>query len=236
MSQEVVFKSVNSVREYENNPRVNDNSVELVKNSIREFGFNGAILVDKDNVIIAGHTRFRALKELGYTEIPCIVLDLPKDKANALRIADNKTAEISDWDYGKLEKELRSIIDDFNFVDFGFDKKYLDDIVKDYELDTKRELDKSIDVGIKQQFSNNYDLDHELSIENAVNLVQDRYNYLNSLDKSLNTGGSESGETTASKKMSITVVFDKKLLPQALEKFGMETYQRVFTIKRDNNG
>ena len=106
---------------YENNPRINDDAVEYVKNSIKEFGFKVPIIIDKNNVIVAGHTRYKACKELGINEIPCIVADDLTDKQiKAFRLADNKVSEKAQWDLSKLDEELLEI-KDFDMADFGFD-------------------------------------------------------------------------------------------------------------------
>ena len=109
---------------YENNPRLNDEAVEYVKNSIKEFGFKVPIVIDKDNVIIAGHTRIKASKELGIKDIPCIIADdLTEEQVKAFRLADNKVAEKSMWDYSKLDEELDSILDiDMSMFDFNTDE------------------------------------------------------------------------------------------------------------------
>ena len=84
---------------YINNPRINDNAVDVVAGSIAEFGFRNPIIVDKNNVIIAGHTRLLAAKKLGLAEVPVIRADdLTETQVKALRIADNKTAELAEWD------------------------------------------------------------------------------------------------------------------------------------------
>lgn len=106
---------------YENNPRINDDAVEYVKNSIKEFGFKVPIIIDKNNVIVAGHTRYKACKELGINEIPCIVADdLTDEQIKAFRLADNKVSEKAQWDLSKLDEELLEI-KDFDMTDFGFD-------------------------------------------------------------------------------------------------------------------
>lgn len=105
---------------YENNPRINDDAVEYVKNSIKEFGFKVPIVIDKNNVIVAGHTRYKACKELGIKEIPCIVADdLTDEQVKAFRLADNKVSEKAQWDLSKLNEELGSILDiDMSMFDF----------------------------------------------------------------------------------------------------------------------
>ena len=128
---EIVNKKLTTLIPYENNPRINDEAVEYVKNSIKEFGFKVPIVIDKNNVIIAGHTRYKASEELGLIEVPCIVADdLTDEQAKAFRLADNKVAEKSLWDYTKLDEELDSILDidmsmfDFNIVEDSFDTDF----------------------------------------------------------------------------------------------------------------
>ena len=116
---------ITEIKPYENNPRKNDDAVDEVANSIKAFGFKNPIIVDKNMVIIAGHTRLKAALKLGLTMVPVIVAeDLNEDQANALRLADNKTAEIAKWDKKKLEEELKQInweILGIDMTDVGFD-------------------------------------------------------------------------------------------------------------------
>lgn len=99
------------LREYENNPRNNDLAVEKVKCSIERFGFLVPVIIDMNYVIVCGHTRVRACRELGITSVPCIVADeLTEEQVNFFRLVDNKTSEYSDWDFEKLKNEL-SLID-----------------------------------------------------------------------------------------------------------------------------
>lgn len=124
----IVHKRIDTLIPYENNPRINDDAVEYVKNSIKEFGFKVPVIVDKNNVIIAGHTRVKASEELGLKEVPCIVADdLTEEQVKAFRLADNKVSEKSMWDYSKLDEELNSIID-IDMSMFSFDLPNLDDI------------------------------------------------------------------------------------------------------------
>lgn len=99
--------AVSRLREYENNPRNNDLAVEKVKCSIQRFGFLVPIIIDINYVIVCGHTRVRACRELGIQSVPCIVADeLTEEQINFFRLVDNKTSEYSDWDFEKLKKEL----------------------------------------------------------------------------------------------------------------------------------
>lgn len=116
---------LNEIKPYWRNPRKNEKAIEAVKQSIKDYGFNQPILVDAKKVIIAGHTRYKALLELGYSEAPCIVLDLSAAKAKEYRIADNKTSELAEWDMTALIPELREIENLENmqvfFEDFNLD-------------------------------------------------------------------------------------------------------------------
>lgn len=118
---EVKLLRIEDITPYENNPRQNDEAVEPVMHSIREFGFKVPVVVDRDRIIVAGHTRYKAAVKLGLKEIPCIVAeDLDDEKVRAFRLADNKTAELSRWDEDLLQKELAQILD-INMGQFGFE-------------------------------------------------------------------------------------------------------------------
>lgn len=115
---ELEFLKTNSLIPYENNPRHNDSAVRFVANSIKEFGFQVPIVIDKNGVIIAGHTRLKAAKLLRMTEVPCIrAAALSDEQVKAFRIADNSVSEVSTWDESLLKLELEGI--DFDFSDFG---------------------------------------------------------------------------------------------------------------------
>lgn len=127
---------------YENNPRKNDAAVEYVANSIREFGFKVPIIIDRDNVIVAGHTRIKAAEQLGIEEVPCIRADdLTDEQIKAFRLADNKVTEASAWDYHKLDFELADISLDMTLFNFGevpsIDMSEFDDMFADAEQKEK---------------------------------------------------------------------------------------------------
>ena len=116
----IVYQKVGDLIPYENNPRDNDRAVEAVAASIKEFGFKNPIIVDKNNVIVAGDTRRKAAKKLGLEEVPTIKADdLTEEQVRAFRLADNKTAELAEWDFSKLEEELDEVID-VDMSVFGF--------------------------------------------------------------------------------------------------------------------
>ena len=132
-------KKLTYITPYENNPRRNDAAVEYVANSIREFGFKQPIVIDKDGVIVAGHTRYKAAQKLGLDEVPCVMADdLTPEQVKAYRLADNKTIEQSEWDSLKLDEELEGI-GNLDMSLFGFfpveeiDFKNLDDMAESNE-------------------------------------------------------------------------------------------------------
>lgn len=117
----IIEKKIGELQPYENNPRKNDKAVHFVANSIKEFGFKVPIVIDKEGVIVAGHTRYLASIELGLDEVPCLIADdLSDEQIKAYRLADNKVAELSKWDDDLLEEELRLLEESFNMSDFGF--------------------------------------------------------------------------------------------------------------------
>lgn len=124
----IVYKRVDEIIPYEKNPRINDAAVDAVAQSIKEFGFRVPIVLDKNNVIITGHTRLRSAKSIGLTEVPCIIAEnLTPEQVQAYRIADNKTGEIAEWNYDLLPIELRDLQEkDFDLSLLGFDTDVLD--------------------------------------------------------------------------------------------------------------
>lgn len=131
--------SIDKIKPYENNPRNNDDAVDAVANSIKEFGWQQPIVVDNGGVIIAGHTRYKAAKQLKLKEVPIVVADnLTKEQVNAYRLADNKSGELATWDDDELQEELDKILD-IDMTDFGFD------------LETELEDDEVIDDDYEEE-------------------------------------------------------------------------------------
>ena len=108
---------------YKNNPRKNDNAVNAVAESIRQCSYITPIVVDENNVIIAGHTRYKALKSLGIKSVQCLVCDgLTEEQKKKYRYLDNKAGEKSTWDLMKLEVELEGLdLEGFDFFDLAED-------------------------------------------------------------------------------------------------------------------
>lgn len=135
---------IDEIKPYEKNPRKNEDSVKYVANSIKEFGFKVPIVIDADNVIVAGHTRWKAAKQLGLEKVPCIkVDDLSPAQIKAFRLADNKVGEFSQWDMDLLGDELKDLGDDFDMGDFGFFDPMDDDAPTgdDDDFDVDKELE-----------------------------------------------------------------------------------------------
>ena len=132
----IEYVDINSIKPYKKNPRKNEEAIPYVMESIKQFGFKNPVILDKDNVIVAGHTRIESAKRLGITEIPCIYADdLTDEQIRAFRLADNKVAEIAEWDIDLLDTELDDILN-IDMSDFGFDLGILDsdEFGTDFEL------------------------------------------------------------------------------------------------------
>ncbi len=119
----IALMAIDQIRAYEHNPRVNDQAVDAVVASIREFGFRQPIVVDSDRVIIVGHVRYKAAVKLGLAKVPVhVATDLSPDQIRSYRIADNKTNELADWDFELLPIELSQLRDaDVDLALLGFD-------------------------------------------------------------------------------------------------------------------
>ena len=117
---QIIDKRVEDLIPYENNPRINDGAVDAVAASISRFGWKVPLVIDKNNVVVTGHTRLKAAKALGLDTVPCILADdLSEEQVRAFRLVDNKTGELAGWDFSKLQSEL-AMIEGINMEDFGF--------------------------------------------------------------------------------------------------------------------
>jgi hypothetical protein len=146
---EIIKLKVDELIPYENNPRKNDKAVEYVANSIREFGFKVPIVIDKDYVVVSGHTRLKASKLLGLEEVPCIIADdLNEEQIKAFRLADNKVGEIAEWNTELLKEELNELFRDFDMNRFGFPVQ-----IEDIEID---DLEPEEEISAELGEANNY--------------------------------------------------------------------------------
>ena len=135
---QIINMKLSEIHPYEKNPRFNDDAVEAVANSIQKFGFRSPIVVDKDHVIVCGHTRLRAAERLGLEEVPVVVAaDLTPEQVQAYRIADNKTGEIAEWNYDLLPLEIKELQEaNFDLSLLGFDTEELDKLLNGEDENT----------------------------------------------------------------------------------------------------
>ena len=128
----IELRSIETIKPYENNPRINDKAVDAVMASLKEFGFRQPIVVDKDGIIIVGHTRYKAAQKLGLEKVPVhVAKDLTESQIKAYRIADNQTATIADWNYELLPIELKDLQGmDFELDLLGFSEEQLGKILE----------------------------------------------------------------------------------------------------------
>lgn len=135
MEKQIIYKKITDIKPYEKNPRKNDDAVEAVSNSIKEFGFKVPIVIDKNGIIVAGHTRYKASKKLGIDTIPCIVADdLTDEQIKAFRLSDNKVSEAAEWDFNLLSLELKDLKEhDFDLGLTGFNIDEIDSLLSTNE-------------------------------------------------------------------------------------------------------
>lgn len=115
----IIMKPIDEVIPYEKNPRKNSKTVELLCKVIPKVGFNVPLVIDKNNVIVKGHARWLAAKQLGMELVPCVVTDADPEAVKADRIADNKVFEFSQWINEELMHEVDMLDMDFNPAEFG---------------------------------------------------------------------------------------------------------------------
>lgn len=152
----VIEMDINEVKPYENNPRINEGGVEATANSIKEFGWQQPLVVDKDHIIIVGHTRLKAAEKLGLKKVPVVVAGgLSEDQVKAYRLADNKTGELSDWNIDMLDIELGDI-EELDMSDFGFDDSV--DIFDDDQEVSEDEFDEEVPDEPKAKLGQIYQL------------------------------------------------------------------------------
>ena len=137
---QIINYKISELVPYKNNPRKNDEAVNAVAESIKEFGFKVPIIIDSNKEVVCGHTRLKAAKLLKMEEVPCVIADdLTDEQIKALRLADNKTSELASWDKRLLEFELDGITD-IDMSLFGFPEKEEDEEEEKPEVEFTEEL------------------------------------------------------------------------------------------------
>ena len=150
--QQIKDMKISEIHPYERNPRKNDDAVDAVANSIRDFGWKQPIVVDKDMTIIVGHTRYKAAKKLKLKTVPVLVADdLTEEQVKAYRIADNSTNGLAMWDYDLLMPEIKGL--DYDFADFGLDLMNTEEV----ELKATNENRDSEEIDISEFDDDNFD-------------------------------------------------------------------------------
>jgi len=126
---DIKYLSPSELKPYDRNPRKNLN-VDKVADSLKEFGFQQPIVVDKDMIVIVGHTRLEASKKLGFKEVPVLIADISPEKAKAYRITDNRLNQDSSWDYKLLNFEMGDLMDiHYDLSHLGFEETEIEKIV-----------------------------------------------------------------------------------------------------------
>lgn len=134
----IVELQIDEIVPYKDNPRVNKDAVNVVKNSLSKFGWQQPLVLDKDKEIVVGHTRYYAAHELGMKKIPCLIAtDLDAEKIKAYRIMDNKSSEYASWNYGLLTKEMQDILElgglDLTYT--GFSDREIENMIDDIDVE-----------------------------------------------------------------------------------------------------
>lgn len=170
--ERITYVSIESVKPYENNPRYNDNGVAALAESIKQFGWTKPIVVDAQNVIIAGHTRLKAAQLLGLKEVPVSVADwLTEEQAKAYRLADNKSGELAEWDYDKLVEEIQKA-KNTDFSALGFSEIELMGLSNDFLPDGFGDEEGYEEIGEAQlkakHITINYDAEDEEEVKELI--------------------------------------------------------------------
>lgn len=177
----IVYKKRTELIPYEKNPRKNEEAARYVAKSINDFGFLVPILITKDNVVVAGHTRLKAAEINNIDEVPCIIADgLSKEKINAFRLIDNKSSEIAEWDNDLLKAEVQDLLDsipDLEEYNFNIDDFTNDDVFEDINdngyaettrFEHKLKIDRQEIVITEEEYKKIIDLFNKYVNENGV--------------------------------------------------------------------
>ena len=150
----IIELKIDVLKPYDKNPRKNKEAVKYVAESIKEFGFKQPIVIDKNNVVVCGHTRLLAAKQLGLKEVPCILADdLTEEQINAYRLVDNKTNEFAEWDYELLNEELFNL-PSLDMELFGLEEKKEEQIAEEDNYEEPEQLEPIVKKGQVWQLGN----------------------------------------------------------------------------------
>jgi len=178
---------INKILPYINNPRKNLN-IDKVASSIKEFGFQQPIVVDKDYTIIVGHTRFEAAKKLGLKEVPVQIADLTENQTKAYRIADNRLNQDASWDTKLLNLEFNDLLSkNFDLDTLGFSNDELDNLL--LKTDEESDIDLNEDIEIQEERINDikmvqlfFNPENDILFKEAIEKISKRDNIDNISD------------------------------------------------------
>lgn len=180
---EIKRVTLSDLHPYPNNPRKNDKAIDAVAESIKQCGYCSPIVVDDDYMILAGHTRYKAMQKLGWDECEvCVVSGLSDMQKKAYVVADNKTSEIADWDIDKLSEFVQDLSDSVDLIDLGFNEAELLEI--QYDLSPEQD-DEILDIYTNKaecmkhkRIVISYDTDDEIKwLENRIGVSKKRILY-----------------------------------------------------------
>lgn len=238
----VEYMGIETLIPYINNPRKNEKAIDIVAGSIKEFGFKNPIIVDKDNIIVAGHTRYEASKKLDIKEVPVIKADdLSERQIKAFRIADNKTAEFAEWDMDLLAIELEDIGDIFT----GFEAVELEGIMGTNEVEDDFNEEEALEE-VKVSMSQRGDVwllgNHRLmcgdstSEEDVKTLMDNRKCDLIITDPPYNVAVNDESEESLkarNRRKDGLKIENDNMSDEDFSDFLLEVYKRCFEISKD---
>ena len=172
----------NKILPYINNPRKNLN-IDKVASSIKEFGFQQPIVIDKNNTIIVGHTRFEAAKKLGLKEVPVQIADLTETQAKAYRIADNRLNEDASWDTKLLNLEFNDLLSkEFDLDLLGFTTDEVDNLFLKTDQESDKEINENLDLADVKMIQLFFNQENEAKFREAVDKISKANNINNISD------------------------------------------------------
>ena len=233
---DILNLGLEEIKPYEKNPRNNDNAVDAVAASIREFGFKVPIIIDKDNIIVAGHTRYKAAKKIGLKTVPCIKADdLTDEQVKAFRLADNKVSEQAEWDFDLLNEELETITMDMEQFGFEMEEETQTEIIEDDVPDVPEEP--------KSKYGQVYQLgNHRLMCgdstkkEDVEKLVREQKMDLLITDPPYNVeivGGNHSDSPSERKKKGNMTIKNDKMDNDSFHKFLFDVFTNAYNALKD---
>lgn len=157
---EIKEVSIDLIKPYWKNPRSNEKTIKYLKESIKKYGFNVPLVLDKNYVIITGHARYKALRELGYSKVPVIISNLSENEAKEYRLADNKIQEYTTWDEDMLREELDLIGHEV----IGFSNEQIKAI-------TSREFSNEDIKKVEDKLSNKFEDIVKKSVETKISII-----------------------------------------------------------------